>query len=148
MSEKIQFWMVFVVSIVFSIVGVPFAVFVTKTAADGGRGGAIGTALALGFLFINRDYGTKLFTALSRRLPNLQARIKQLRTQSDGKTPAAERPAEISEVKKEVNALVGAILIDSKGQQTQNRFLALATFIGTMLWGFGDLVADYLLKHS
>jgi hypothetical protein len=35
--------------------------------------------------------------------------------------------------------------IDVKGRETENKFLALATCIGTLVGGFGDLIAKQFL---
>ena len=148
MSENTQFWIVFGVSILSSLGGVFVAAFITGNAADGGRGGAIGTALALTFMFITRDYGAKLYIAVTRRLPDLEARIKRLERKEPGQ-PSAPQRTEITlvDLQNQLNALAAAIVIDAKGQKTQNAFLALATFIGTMVWGFGDLAAQALMRH-
>src|SRR2546421_12405953 len=148
MSENTRFWLVFSTSIVSSIGGLLVAVFVTRNAADGGRGGAIGPAVALAFMFLTRDYGAKLYSAVTRRLPDIEARIKLLEQKGPrGEKPAPPAEATLADLRTRVDALAAAIAIDAKGQKTQNAFLALATFVGTIVWGFGDLGAQILIRH-
>lgn len=142
--EKVYSWTIFALCIVTSVGGVVCAV-VYNHADDGGRGGAIGTALALGFMFINRDYGFQTYKALIARAPTRQAEINALR--KGGALEAATKVETAEQVKKELDTLVSAIIFDEKGQQTQNKFLALATFISTIIWGFGDWFAGFLIKH-
>jgi hypothetical protein len=79
MTKKKTYLLNFFVSLAFLFGGLPSAAFVSRNAADGGRGGAIGTAIALLFLFTNRNYGIKIYTALTHELPDLQARINGIR---------------------------------------------------------------------
>jgi hypothetical protein len=147
MSEKNRFWIVFGVSMAFSIGGIFFGAFYTANHADGGRGGAVGTAIALAFMFITRDYGVRFYAAVTKGLPDLEARIKRITDEKKEQQAAPKHDATLPELQQQVDALVGAIGIDAKGQKTQNYFLALATFVGTMTWGFGDLAAQFLIQH-
>jgi hypothetical protein len=147
MSEKANFWLVFVASITFSIGGFLFGILVPGHAADAGRGGAIGTAIALGFLFINRDYGTRLYRTLIRDVPELKARIDRLKQGARDSHPPVKTVLTIDELETRIEGLVNAILIEGEGHGTESRFLGLATFIGTIIWGFGDLGAQYLINH-
>ncbi len=156
MTQKQTYLTVFFISLACSIGGIPFAAYVCKSDADAGRGGAIGSALAFLFLFVTTDYGTKLFEAVTKDLPELRARVARLKTQTE--TPAevtaptveanvARLEQKINKIETEVSTLVNRIDIDGQGQRAQNIWLAVATVIGTIAWGFGDLAAKYLLPR-
>ena len=59
MSDWLKIVSVAVLSVVVSISGILIAIFVTHCKEDALRGGALGTALALIFMFIARNYGMK-----------------------------------------------------------------------------------------
>jgi hypothetical protein len=154
MSQKQMYLGVFFLSAAISLGGIPFAAYVCKSDSDGGRGGAIGAALAFLFLFGTNDYGTKLFKAVTEQLPDLRARILRLKTQAAAPaevTPptvearVASLEQKISKIETAFDMLVNRIDIDGQGQRAQSIWLAVATVIGTIAWGFGDLVAKYLL---
>jgi hypothetical protein len=147
MSEKTAAYLVMIACVGSSIGGMFYAAFVSKNVTDGGRGGAIGVAVALGFLFITRDYGTKFYTAVTRRLPDLKKTIEEIKQGKSGEADKEKPAITIAELEKRVNALVGALTIDAEEHKTQNVLLALATFIGTLVWGFGDIVAQHLIAH-
>jgi hypothetical protein len=151
MPEKPRFWLVFATSLLFSLGGVIAVIIVPHHTGDGGRGGAIGTAIALLFLFINRDYGAQLFRALTREIPDLKARIERLKLAKKGSTapsPAGAPAATLPELEKRIDALVDSMAIEGEGRATETGFLALATAIGTVFWGFGDWFAVLLLRVS
>jgi hypothetical protein len=149
MKESTRYGLCCLASVVVSVAGIIFAVFATRNAADGGRGGAIGVSIALLFFFLNRDYGTKLYTKLIHDLPELKARLEQ-----EGKVQAPAANAivtpvdtRLAQLEKEVSTLVRRISIEAEGQRTQNIFLAVATAVGTIVWGFGDMLARCLINH-
>jgi hypothetical protein len=76
-------------------------------------------------LFLRPDYGLWLF--------------KQRREKMKPNLPEVER------VGSELTALVESLEINSKGQKNQNIALAVASGIGTMSWGFGDIFAKWLM---
>ena len=154
MSQKQMYLGVFFLSAAISLGGIPFAAYICKSDADAGRGGAIGAALAFLFLFVTNDYGTKLFRAVTKELPELRARVARLKTQTEAppevtaptvEANVARLEQKINKIESEVSTLVNRIDIDGQGQRAQNIWLAVATVIGTIAWGFGDLVAKYLL---
>ena len=156
MTQKQTYLTVFFISLACSIGGIPFAAYVCKSDADAGRGGAIGAALAFLFLFVTNDYGTKLFKAVTEELPDLKARILRLKTQAtapaevaptNGEARVARLEQKINKIESEVSILVNRIDIDGQGQRAQSIWLAVATVIGTIAWGFGDLAAKYLLPR-
>lgn len=144
MYEKKQFWAVFAASIAFSVGGFLFGVFVPHHACDAGRGGALGTATALGFLFINRDYGAKLYKTLTRDLPELKARIEQIKRGKSSPTLEPPVPPNLPSLEKRLDVLIHSIAIEGKGHLTEAKFLGFATFVGTIIWGFGDIFAKWL----
>lgn len=141
--EKVCSWAVFALSIVASVGGVAWAV-ISNHPLDGGRGGAIGTAIALAFMFINRDYGYRIYKAMVTRAPARAGEIAELR--NGAVKPPASAAITPDQVKSELDTFVAAVVFDAGGQQTQNTFLAIATFISTILWGFGDKLADWLIN--
>ncbi len=154
MSQKQMYLGVFFVSTAISLGGIPFAAYICKSDADAGRGGALGSALAFLFLFVTNDYGTKLFKAVTKDLPELKARVERLKAHAAAPAEAAPATGEvkiamleqkISKIETEVSTLVNRIDIDGQGQRAQSIWLAVATVIGTIAWGFGDLAAKYLL---
>jgi hypothetical protein len=156
MSQKRIYVGVFFLSTAISLGGIPFAAYICKCDADAGRGGALGSALAFLFLFITNDYGTKLFQAVTKELPGLKARVARLKTQvaapaevtlPDVEAKVARLEQKISKIETEVGTLVNRIDIDGQGQRAQSIWLAVATVIGTIAWGFGDLAAKHLLPH-
>lgn len=146
MSENLKTGLVFFVSISLSGGEVLYAAHVNH-APDGGRGGAIGTAIALAFMFISRDYGTRLYRAVTRRLPDIEAHIKRLESKQPGQDTPQTIEVKVAALETKMNQLAAAITIDAKGQRIQNGFIVAATFIGTIAWGFGDWAANYLIQH-
>ena len=141
--EEIRFWIVFALSVGVSLGWILAAAHTSSHQADGGRGGAVGTAIALAFMFLTRDFGTELYSAVIRRLPAVEKQIKGLTNDRD---ISEAQKAEFTgpDLQTKVEAHIAAIDIDAQGQRVQNCFLALATCIGTLAWGFGDLAAKYL----
>jgi hypothetical protein len=113
-----------ILSAALSVGGVIWAAHI-RCPADGGRGGAVATALAFVVLFLRPDYGLWLF--------------EQRREKTKPNLPEAER------VGKELTLLVESLEINSKGQKNQNIALAVASGIGTIFWGFGDVFAKWLM---
>jgi len=145
MSERIRFWLVSGVSLAFSIGGILVCIFVVQAAPDAGRGGAIGVAIALGFLFISRDYGFKLYTTLTHDLPDLLERAKKIK-QGEANSKALAAPT-VVDLEKRIALLASAIAIEGQAHRTESVFLAFATFVGTIVWGFGDMAAQYFIQH-
>lgn len=140
---KARFWIVFLASITLSLGGILLsAIYITKT-ADAGLGGAAGVAVAVAFMFITREYGTLLYIDVIRGLRDLDDCINEI---------AGERQAEqtrqdsVARIQNQVDVLVAAIDTNAEGQKSNNYFLAFATFVGTIAWGFGDRIAECLLK--
>jgi len=154
MLDKLKISFFLALSIAASVGGVLVSIFWTHNKDDGGRGGAVGTCIALAFMFLNHGYGSKLYEVVSKDIPELEEWVKQLNEskapQADQQTPQASQtePLDLSELTVRVNALGTASFIDGDEQKWQNRFLAGATAIGTLLWGFGDLIAAHFIKAA
>ncbi|HEY1909464.1 MAG TPA: hypothetical protein VGG73_00965 [Vicinamibacterales bacterium] len=144
MSEKRTFWLIFFLSIAASIGGL-FVCKATGKEADAIRGGSLGAAIALGFMFATRDYGNKLYKARTSELSQLRSDVATLKTSHEDPAAKATLGDQVSKISIQVNALVASMDIDVKGRETENKFLALATCIGTLVGGFGDLIAKQFL---
>jgi hypothetical protein len=141
-SEKVRYVTVLVLCIILSLVGIGLAAYRNRP-LDGGRGGALAVAVALFNLFIDRNSAaillrlrTKTFPAINKRLARLEATQKRKQEGIENLTTKA-RQQPLGEV---VNR-------SAKNQKTQNFFLAAATFAGTIVWGFGDVFAQFLIKQ-
>jgi hypothetical protein len=130
---------VLVVSIVCSVGGIWGCAFWWHP-ADGGRGGAIAVALSLVSLFINRPYGKQIFNFLTQDRKQFLEQVNTLRS----------HPSNISDNRSEAEILLEAHIImnnvDVSGQDKQNRFMAVSAGLGTLAWGFGDLVSAWLQR--
>jgi hypothetical protein len=146
MPEPLKFWLFFALSLLSSIGGLLYAIYVSGDCMDGQRGGAIGTAAALTLMFIGRDYGAKVYDARVRGLAAVASKIERLE-QADAKNSSPEKTEPtLSDVRANQESLATAIHIDTAGQKLQNQFLAVATCIGTIVWGFGDLIARHFMR--
>jgi hypothetical protein len=129
-------------SVFLSLGGILIGAFVTEP-ADGGRGGAIAVALAFLVLFVRRGYGARVYEAIARDLPAMREEVSKLR---QGTAPATANAEDLAQVKRQVTAIVSRIDTEADGQKIQNRALAWASCIGTIAWGFGDMLAKWLSK--
>ncbi len=111
-----KLWLTMFAAIVASAGGVLYAVVSSGSASDGGRGGAIAVAISFWTLFLGRGTAEK---ALEVKLP----------TQSP--------EAEIARVRAAV-----ASMLD--WQNKEKVFLTISSVVGTLAWGFGDIVARWL----
>jgi hypothetical protein len=112
-------------SFILSAVGIAIGVY-EKCPADGERGGALATAIAFAALFVRPDYGLRIYEERKRKIPADLPKNEQLVL--------------------EVDAIAQALKLNSKGQKYQNYAIAAASLIGTIIWGFGDLVVSSLIK--
>jgi hypothetical protein len=92
--------------------------------SEGGRGGAIATMVAIFIVLLRPDYGQKI---LDDRMATINPELSP-----------------IDRLDQEVKAIVSAMRINSKGQTRLNRGLVIASAIGTIFWGFGDIFAKWL----
>ena len=144
MSQRTRYGVVVLAAIVFSLTGIYVGAFVTDP-SDGGPGGALAVALAFLVLFVRKDYGSRVYDALTKDIPALRQQISNLR---EGKT-VTPKEADLGQIKTQVTAVVNRLDTESDGQKIQNRALAWASCIGTIAWGFGDIAAKWLrcLSH-
>jgi hypothetical protein len=141
MSQSSVFKIILAVCIVASLAGILVAVCVTKDAADGGRGGAIADAIALSVMLVSRNYAARLYKIITR----LRSESKEEYGKHD--ETAVSRTVVRSIVKNEIDSLLNLLNVDAQSQKLQNRYLATATCIGTLFWGFGDWIARQFLAH-
>jgi hypothetical protein len=136
----IGFWSLFFFCIASSLLGIVWAVLISKHPEDGGRGGAVAVAAALFSLFMSKSYGIGVFEARTKVIPELIEAFERL-----GNIPSTPRTAdENSEAIR--SGLVDLLKSEAAAQKRQNLFLAAATAVGTIIWGFGDLVAKFVMQ--
>jgi hypothetical protein len=119
-----------------SVGGIWYAIHESGCDADAGRGGAIADALALAFVFLGRAYAFRLFT--------LKMRLDQKPAESTKQINESEA---IYIARQELSSFLRLVNGDQRYQAWQNGFMALGTVIGTLAWGFGDIIAYHYLHH-
>ena len=125
-------------SIFASVGGVLYGAFVSKKCVDGQRGGAIGTAAVFLILFLSRNYGEYVYEAILDIRPHLRSRMDAL-----------SKPGPVEVFSQEdltwlTIAILGKLKVAASEQQTQNVYIAIASVIGTLAWGFGDIIAGWI----
>lgn len=144
-SQQGLYRLVVLVSIVLSVGGIVIAACLTEP-SDGGRGGAIAVAVAFFVLFVRRPYGARVYQALTKDLPKLREEIKNLREGKDRASTSV--PDKLDDLKRQVTSIVSRLDVEADGQRNQNIALAWASCIGTLAWGFGDMIAKWLSRSS
>ena len=144
--ERATFWAVFVVSVGFSLGWLLYCVLECENPIDAGRGGAIGTAIALFALFVTRDYGIKLYNAFAEILPDVKARVARLQVPPTGSI-APTAPPTTTDLENRIDTLVSAIRMEGKGHKWESICLASATAVGTIVTTFGDVFASHLVAY-
>ncbi len=145
MSEKAEHWAVFIFSVASSLGGLFYYVVISPSPENAGRGGVLGLAITLGFLFVSRDYGSRFFKTLTDTIPRIRATIQEMKERQS--TSMAERaPLTSPELEQRISVLAQSIDIDRQGHETENRFLAAATVIATLVSGYGDVIAKRLIE--
>ena len=124
-SQPWRYRVLVIASLTVSSFGVLRAIHL-RCPAEGGRGGAVATALAFWALYLRPDYGRLLYRSW-------------MASASKDLTGSAE-------LAHKLDGAVAWLEMNSDGQTTQNRALAAATVIGTLFWGFGDVLATHLLQ--
>jgi len=127
---------------VLSLGGIAVGAWITKP-SDGGRGGAIAVALAFLILFIRRDYGARLYQAIVTDIPGIKDQITNLR---QGREVVPTAATDAATLHRQFVAIVSRLDTEADGQNRQNGALAWASCIGTIAWGFGDIVACWLQR--
>lgn len=149
MSDWLKIISVAALSVVVSIGGILTAIFVTHRKEDALRGGALGTALALIFMFIARNYGMKLYDE-AKRLADMEreARRAQTTAETNGKRPPHQAPLTIDEVSQRIETLRSAIVVDGDELKKLNWFLIGATAVAAIVCAFGDMIAGHYIGAS
>ena len=138
---------VFLVSIFCSIGGLVYAACISQHAEDGPRGGALGAAVALAFMVLTRSYGIRLYDTAAELIRLRGAAQTQAQPgQAQPVAPVAQPPVNLVELSQRVDRLADAIKTDAEEQKTASQLLALATFVGTIITGFGDKLAAWLIQ--
>lgn len=138
MSQQVRYGAIILASIILSLGGIAIGAWWAKP-EDGGRGGAVAVAMAFFILFVRRNYGARVYDALTKDIPKLREQIASSR---QGKKLEPET-GDVDEIRGQLTTLVSRLDTESDGQNRQNRALAWASCIGTLAWGFGDLLARY-----
>jgi hypothetical protein len=133
--------LVVIASIILSAGGILIAVH-RGDLSRGGQGGAVAVAFSFLILFLRRDYGARVYKAITTDFPNLRAQIRSLRKGDD---PATANSDGVAELKRQITGMTARFETEAKGQRAQNLALAAASIIGTLVWGFGDRGAQYLI---
>ena len=110
-------------SLTISISGVVWATL-THRCAEAGRGGALATILAVATMFLRPDYG--------------------MLTYDDGKAERSRIANADERLQTEIEDVVQWLRINSSGQSHLNAAIFLASLVGSLFWGFGDLLPKYL----
>jgi hypothetical protein len=136
LSTKTRFVIVLCIAVLLSAGSIPFAAYVTKSAQDGGRGGALAVALSFAVLFLSRGYGTKVYDVLTKEAQAVNTNLQKIRGAAGGGALTSDQ---------KIDALVSKTTIDADVQHNQNVYLAWSSGIGTIAWGFGDIAAQWLI---
>ena len=120
--------------------------------AQAQRGGAVGVALALLALFLRPNLGEGLLRDIdraqalaaeaARRAGAVQvgAGLPQLASDPHDKSAATTENA-AQDLRARLSAIEAAIVLEAKTQDQNIRWLAAASAIGTIFWGFADIPA-------
>ncbi len=137
--EKVPASFVLLLSTMLSFGGIAVA-WLLQRPLDAGRGGALAVALSFLFLFLNFGRSQKTFAILSEEASELEGHLATIERQARG-----SMEARMVKLERRVEGLVAAMRvarrIDGKSQLDQNIILAVSSVIGTLAWGFGDLIA-------
>lgn len=117
-----------------SVGGVAYSIFISHKSVDAGRGGALAVALSFATLFLSRGYGDRVYSILTVDADTASQLVAKLRGEVDDK-------AKLVTADQKLDALFTKIQIDAGDQQVQNFYLAWSSVVGTIFWGFGDLLA-------
>lgn len=140
-STTQKYLAILMLAIALSAGGIAYAVHCSKNKDDGGRGGALAVALAFVVLFVSRGQGAKVYDILADEGPELLKKIEALQAAGPALGETAGKVANNPTAETKVNALVAKLRTDSNDQRKQNIYLAFTSVIGTLAWGFGDLIA-------
>lgn len=129
MTQKTRLRIFALASIVASLAGIGYAVFL-GTACDGGRGGAVAVALAFGALFTSR--------------PLVDTYVEKAKASEDEGARQAPVEDRLRTLEGRTDNLQNALAILVDRQRLETLYLTLASVSGTLVWGFGDMIAERL----
>lgn len=111
----------------------------SANSSDPGRGGAIAVALSFAYLFLTPSKGRETFAFLAQKV---------LIVREEMMAPTDDVAEQIGRLRDRMNriadAIVGCQRLDDKAIARQNALLAASSVVGTLAWGFGDLIAKIL----
>lgn len=141
LSERGTYRLILLTCILSCIIGVIVGV-VTGNSNHAGRGGALGVAISFFSLFALRPYGNELVNTFGERA---NALLDKLGSEDDEADRLEER---LERIERGQQLLSQKLKVDGLGQQRQNIYLAWAGGISTLFWGFGDIIACWLIEGS
>lgn len=111
----------------------------TRNSSDPGRGGAISVALSFAYLFLNRGTGPAIFKMVAKDAPQLKKNF--------GSSPASQAE-HVTNLQSELDNLIDQLVNYQerveRDNAEQNKYLAASSVIGTLVWGFGDVMVAFL----
>lgn len=110
-----------------SLVGVFWAVHIHNP-SEGGRGGLVATVVAIIAFLVRPDYGSRILDLITSKKSLDASALEQIETK--------------------VNAVIVSLRIQSHAQSIHALALVVAIVIGTIFWGFGDVLAGWLIVHG
>ncbi len=134
--------MILSLSLVLSVGGVFVAAFYLQDSDQGGRGGALGTAISFFALFISRERGSRTLDALVKKPEEIRHIFSALRGTSVSQKNDFETLAH------RADAITVQFRAGAADQQLQNMFIASSGGIATLFWGFGDIWAKWVMAHA
>lgn len=146
LSDATKYRSLLFVYVLPSLIGLIVAIFYTKVEADGARGGAITVAISLFNLFINRSYAAQIYKARTEKIPEALAKLRNL-VLEEGIKPPEETTTSGTQESRTMRALADWFETEFVGQTTQNRYLAITSAVGTLVWGFGDYIARWGIEY-
>lgn len=125
------------VAIILSVFGFVVAVWDTQCSSDAGRGGAAAVAWSFAILIVTRNMGDQVYSMLTFTIPKLHKHLREV-------------GVDVTDLEKKLDtdrasALATKATIDGRDQRIQNYYLAAASVIGTIVWGFADIPARQLM---
>ena len=136
----IQGYLILFLSLILSVGGM---ILFHDQPTNAGRGGAIAVAVSFFVMFVN--YGSRHRTIAI--LVDEASTMKTLLAKFEGKK--ASETDRIEALEARVNGLSKALVlsrnIDTTSSKSQNLMLAISSIVGTLAWGFADLIVGIRL---
>ena len=109
----------------------------------GQRGGAIAVAISFVALFQTRSDGLRTFRLLTSGREKVEQAISEIHAELRGERAAPSTPRSAEYL---ASALAARLKSDAADVRLVNRWLAACSVLGTLVWGFGDLVVRALIE--